>query len=81
MVGSEPVTELIEPSEALRLHRFTTVSEMHIAYSLYNAFKEQEKKESDRLWALMDLCSFIYNTGRVQGIREERKRRVKENAK
>ena len=54
MVGSEPITELIEPSEALRLHRFTTVLEMNIAYSLYNAFKEQEEKKSDRLWALMD---------------------------
>lgn len=37
--------------------------------------RAQRGKHSDSLWDMISLLSFIYDTGRVQGIREERAKR------
>lgn len=37
--------------------------------------RTQKGRYSDSLWDMMSLLSFVYDTGRVQGMREERAKR------
>lgn len=49
--------------------------EMHIAKDLHDFYRTQKGRYSDSLWDMMSLLSFVYDTGRVQGMREERAKR------
>jgi hypothetical protein len=48
---------------------------MYIAKDLYDFYRAQKGRDSDSLWDTMSLLSFIYDTGRIQGMREERAKR------
>lgn len=69
----EASVELME--RVMSLFRYAGCQEMHIAKDLHDIYREQRGKNGDRLWDMMSLLSFIYDTGRVQGIREERAKR------
>ena len=75
MLGIKQPPKLITPEEAITLFEYTTLDEMHIAKSLYDIFEERKMKGSDVYWNLLTLLTFLYITGRIQGIREERAKR------
>ena len=73
---------MIEPEEAIKLFRYAKIEEMYRAKELYEAYIEAEEMTCKPLWDLLDkwdlmsVLSFVYDTGRAQGIREERARRT-----
>lgn len=72
MTGYTTPPLMIAPDEAIALFEHARLTEMYRAKDLYDAYVESRKQSSDTLFELMSLLSFIYDTGRVQGIREER---------
>ena len=81
MKGKEPIIEQINPSEALNLFQYATTQEMEIVKSLYEEYKDELKTDfkhlleiydSKYIWDFLRFLTFIYDAGRVQGIREER---------
>ena len=66
----------IEPEEAIVLFKFATLSEMYRTKALYDIYKTHRELKADNLWDIMSLLTFIYNTARIQGIREERAKRT-----
>lgn len=75
MTGKAPIQPLIAPAEAIELFKYASIREMYIAKDLYDFYRAQRGRDSDILWDTMSLLSFIYDTGRVQGMREERAKR------
>lgn len=75
MTGKVPIQQLITPAEAMELFRYASIQEMHIAKDLHDFYRTQKGRDSDSLWDMMSLLSFVYDTGRVQGMREERAKR------
>lgn len=75
MNGKYPITERITPQEAVKLFEYSKVGEIHIATRLYEEYTETHEPQGDILCGFLTLLSFIYDTGRVQGIREERAKR------
>lgn len=75
MTGKAPIQQLIAPAEAMELFKYAGIREMYIAKDLYDFYRAQRGRDSDSLWDMMSLLSFIYGTGRVQGMREERAKR------
>ncbi len=67
----------IEPEEAIALFDHAKAEEMYRAKALYDTYRQHKGKDHiDREWDILSLLSFAYDTGRVQGIREERARRA-----
>lgn len=66
----------IEPQEAIALFAHAKVEEMYRVKDLYTAYREAKGTDTDSLWDIMSLLSFVYDTARIQGIREERARRT-----
>lgn len=66
----------IEPQEAIALFDHAKVEEMHRVKDLYTAYREARGTDTDSLWDIISLLSFVYDTARIQGIREERARRT-----
>lgn len=77
MTGKAPIQQLIAPGEAMELFRYAGIQEMQIAKDLHDFYRAQEGIHRDTLWDMMSLLSFVYDTGRVQGMREERAKRKK----
>lgn len=75
MTRKVPIQQLITPAEAMELFRYAGIQEMHIAKDLHDFYRTQKGSSSDSLWDMMSLLSFVYDTGRVQGMREERAKR------
>lgn len=75
MTGKAPIQQLIAPAEAIELFKYAGIREMYIAKDLYDFYRAQRGRNSDSLWDMMSLLSFVYDTGRVQGMREERAKR------
>lgn len=50
--------------------------EMYRAKALYDTYREAKGTDTDSLWDIMSLLSFVYDTARIQGIREERAKRT-----
>lgn len=75
MTGKAPIQQLIAPAEAIELFKYAGIREMYIAKDLYDFYRAKRERNSDSLWDMMSLLSFIYDTGRVQGMREERAKR------
>lgn len=59
----------------MELFKYAGIREMYIAKDLYDFYRAQKGRDSDSLWDTMSLLSFIYDTGRIQGMREERAKR------
>lgn len=66
----------IEPQEAIALFTHAKTEEMYRVKDLYTAYREAKGTDTDSLWDIMSLLSFVYDTARIQGIREERARRT-----
>lgn len=72
---------MIEPNEAVQLSKYMTTGEMDRAKDLFEVYQASEGlRDADLwkcldLWDIMSLLAFVYDTGRVQGIREERARK------
>lgn len=75
MTGKAPIQQLVAPDEAMELFKYAGIREMYIAKDLYDFYRAQKGRDSDSLWDTMSLLSFIYVTGRIQGMREERAKR------
>ena len=75
MRGKTRIQQLITPTEAMRLYSHACVQELFIAKDLYDFYRAQRGRDSDNLMDVLCLLSFLYDTGRVQGIREERTKR------
>lgn len=72
MTGKAPIQQLIAPAEAIELFKYAGIREMYIAKDLHDFYRAQKGRDS---WDMMSLLSFVYDTGRVQGMREERAKR------
>lgn len=66
---------LVTPEEAILLADHRGISDMFICDEILNIYNATIAKESNALWCKMWLLATIWNAGRVQGIREERKKR------
>lgn len=64
--------ELVAPMEAIKLFDFTLISELYTVRKLYGTFVQQADADID--FSFWKALAFAYHTGRVQGIREERKK-------
>ena len=67
--------ELISPEEAVALFQYATMEDVQIAKTLYDTYREHEEQTKNRLWDIVGLITFSYDTGRVQGLREARARK------
>ena len=65
--------ELITPEDSLAIFRYSTARSIHIANALYKVYEANHELYTQ--FDTMRLLSFIYDTGRIQGIREERAKR------
>ena len=66
----------IDPQEAIALFTHAKTEEMYRVKELYTAYREVRGTDTDSLWDIMSLLSFVYDTARIQGIREERASRT-----
>lgn len=78
MTGKNPIQQLIEPDEAMKLFHYACIGEMHITKDLHDAYRTQRGRDNDSLWDMLSLLTFVYDTGRVRGIREERAKKAPE---
>lgn len=72
MIGKYSPQELITPEEAIALFEYGTIAEMYTAKALFDIYRQRHGVDADRLWDTMRVLAFVYDTGRIQGIREER---------
>lgn len=78
MTGKNPIRQFIEPDEAMKLFHYACIEEMHIVKDLHDTYRTQRGRGNDSLWDMLSLLTFVYDTGRVQGIREERAKKAPE---
>ena len=82
MRGSQEIKQRITPAEAMQLFEFARTEEMYIAGELYQEYRTANEMRESPVWDILDtwdtlaLLAFVYDTGRVQGIREERAKRA-----
>ena len=76
MLGKKLPPIRITPEEAIALFEYATAEEMYRAKALYDTYREAKGTHTDSLWDIMSLLSFVYDTARIQGIREERAKRT-----
>lgn len=77
MIDKLEVERLVSPAEAIVLFAERTVEDMEIVKELADAYATKPNKSNNLAWEKMSLLAFIWNAGRVQGIREERKKKAK----
>lgn len=78
MMGKNTFTELITPSEAKGLMKHATLHEAVVTMLLCEEYYSRPFSELSVDWEFLQFLSFLYDTGRIQGIREERqKQRLK----
>ncbi|MDY2821029.1 MAG: hypothetical protein SOT37_01480 [Oscillospiraceae bacterium] len=81
MTGMKSIEQpLITVAEALELSEHIKLSETCIAMELFDAFEKKHGSAEYSLWNLACSVTFVYDAGRVQGIREERAKRKRANA-
>ena len=70
--------QLITPQESIKIFAHSSTEKMYRVDDLYNNYIKCGKLRDASHFEFMRFLAFIYDTGRVQGIREERaKRKVK----
>lgn len=65
------VTPMITPQEAVKFAGERTIDDMYIAVKIANEFRDTQPTR----WNNMKILAAVWNAGRVQGIREERRKR------
>lgn len=80
MVGKQEQQRMITGEEAIALFDYSTLGEVYTARELYDTYRQNKETANDVTWDFFMLLSFVYCTGRVQGIREERcKKKIAES--
>lgn len=69
--------ELMNNKEAVRLFEYATLGDLLRAKELYRSWREINKNEQDLNYVFVSALGFIYNTGRLQGIKDERAKKNK----
>ena len=69
------VVPLVTPEEAIKLMNTRTIADMYITEEIEKSFKNLEREVCDPIWEKFRLFALIWNAGRIQGIREERRKR------
>lgn len=64
-------------AEALNFDQYTDADSVLRAKNLCEVYLIVQKQDEDRLWQTYKMLAFLYETGRRDGIREERARRKK----
>lgn len=77
MRGKQKTPQLIKPKEALKLFRYSGLEELDTAIHLYESYYKMKYKSG---FDFTKFLSFVYNTGRIQGIREERRKKRRSQA-
>ena len=76
MIMSTTPPELITPQEAAALSaEFGTTDDIFRAEEIYNEFLKLKGAVNDTRWKFMCAIGAIYTAGRIQGIREERRKK------
>ena len=78
MIGKTLPQMRIGPEEAISLFKYASTEEMYRVMDLFEIYKREKGMRDAVLWDLLDtwdvmsLLAFVYDTGRVQGMREAR---------
>lgn len=76
MTGKKSIEhQLITIAEALMLSEHIKISETRIALELFEAYTKEHGSTLPYSWELACALTFIYDTGRIQGMREIRAKR------
>ncbi len=76
MIMNTTPPELITAQEAATLSfNFGTTDDIFRANDIYNEFMKLKGYESDARWKFLCAIAAIYTAGRIQGIREERRKK------
>lgn len=81
----EDVPFLVGLEEVPRIISKTTHNELNYSWKMYREYWEHAKTnanmktESGQLWETMCILAFMFNVGRIHGIRTERAKRRKKN--
>ena len=76
MIGKDHEPILIAPEEVADIcSRAQTVGSIYRALDIRNAIIAAKKGEADEQWVTMCVLAAIYDGGRIQGIREERRKK------
>lgn len=67
------IKKLVTPEEAITLFDMASCTTVYIAAEIARAFTDEEAR-CGRQASVYALCGCIWNAGRIQGIREERRR-------
>ena len=87
MTGKNATQERITPQEAIALFHYAGSEELQRAKALYDAYRAENEVcypalwDNLDLWDLVSLLAFAYDTGKVQGIREERAKKSKKEGR
>ena len=69
------VVRLVSAEEAIRLGDHRAIDDMSVAGEIMVEYRKKPSKSNDSQWDMLSLLAVVWNAGRVQGIREERKKR------
>lgn len=72
MKQAKDIPIMITADEAVPLSKFSTIKDMDFCWELYQAYLDTETFSGDPMFNTMCVFALMYNTGRIQGIREER---------
>ena len=76
MIQRTTPPELITPQEAAALSdKFGTTDDIYRADDIYKEFMKLKGSESDNRLKILCAIAAIYTAGRIQGIREERRKK------
>lgn len=75
MTGKTVSPRLLSALEAAHLFQYANLADMYTAIELAGAYSTLKGAGRDPRWDAKAMLWFIYDAGRVQGIREERAKR------
>lgn len=79
MIDKLKVTPLVSPAEAVRLAKLRTIEDIYIALDIAKAVDKSPMVICEPAeWRYLFSIATVWNAGRIQGIREERARRKRQ---
>lgn len=66
---------LVSVEEVPRIMKNVSISDANYSWDMYLKYWETKKFKAFDKWEMMMALSYMFNVGRIQGIREERKRK------
>ena len=74
MLGKSEHIPLVSVDKALKLKHYMTIGEMYTVKELSDAYRKRFGYDREPLWDTLSLLSFVYEIGRIQGMREVRRK-------